>query len=77
MIETRISIGSINTVNFYEVNNTKQQIIKSFFPKMIISARGNKINVKGNTKDLIIFTEKINTKNTANIFFKHYIINQT
>lgn len=59
MIETRISIGSINPVDFYGVNNTKLQIIESFFPKMIISARGNEIIAKGDTKDLKIFTEKM------------------
>lgn len=59
MIETKISIGSINPVDFYGVNNTKLQIIKNFFPKMTISARGNDIIAKGDTKDLKIFTDKI------------------
>ena len=59
MIETRISIGSINPVDFYGVNNTKLQIIESFFPKMIISVRGNEIIAKGDTKDLKIYTEKM------------------
>jgi len=59
MIETKISIGSINPVDFYGVNNTKLQIIKNFFPKMTISARGNEIIAKGDTKDLKIFNDKI------------------
>jgi len=59
MIETKISIGSINPVDFYGVNNTKLQLILNFFPKMTITARGNEIIAKGDSHDLKLFTEKI------------------
>lgn len=59
MIETKISIGSINPVDFYGVNNTKLQLIKNFFPKMTISARGNDIIAKGDSHDIQVFSEKI------------------
>lgn len=59
MIETKISIGSINPVDFYGVNNTKLQLIKNFFQKMTISARGNDIIAKGDSHDIQVFSEKI------------------
>ncbi len=59
MIESRISIGNIAPVDFYGINNSKLNLIKDFFPKMTIAARGDEIIVKGEAKDLKLFTEKI------------------
>ncbi len=59
MIESRISIGNIDPVDFYGINNSKLNLIKDFFPKMTIAARGDEIIVKGEAKDLKLFTEKI------------------
>lgn len=66
MIESRISIGNIDPLDFYGINNSKLNLIKDFFPKMTIAARGNEIIAKGETKDLKLFTEKIE------ILIEHY-----
>lgn len=75
MIETKISIGSINPVDFYGVNNTKLQLIQNFFPKMTISARGNEIIAKGGNKDIKLFTSKIDE--LIKHFNKYNIITET
>jgi phosphate starvation-inducible PhoH-like protein len=59
MIESRISIGNIDPLDFYGINNSKLNLIKEFFPKLTIAGRGNEIIAKGETKDLKLFSEKI------------------
>ena len=59
MIESRISIGNIDPLDFYGINNSKLNLIKEFFPKLTIAGRGDEIIAKGETKDLKLFSEKI------------------
>jgi len=60
MIERHISLGSIDPLDFYGVNNSKFNIIKELFPKLHIVARGNELIVKGEEKILDLFETKIN-----------------
>ncbi len=59
MIERHISIGSIDPLDFYGVNNSKFNILKELFPKLQIVARGNELTVKGEKKTLDLFEAKI------------------
>jgi len=60
MIERHISIGSIDPLDFYGVNNSKFKVIKELFPKLQIVARGSELMVKGEKKTLDLFESKIN-----------------
>lgn len=60
MIERKISIGNIDPVDFYGVNNTKFTALKEFFPKLKITARGDEIIIQGEEKDINLLVSKIN-----------------
>jgi len=60
MIERHISIGSIDPLDFYGVNNSKFKILKELFPKLHIVARGSELIVKGEKNTLDLFEAKIN-----------------
>lgn len=51
-----IELSSINAAAFFGVNNQNLKHIKSFFPKLSITARGHRIVVKGE-EELIDFFE--------------------
>jgi len=57
--EKIIRLEAINPIEIYGVNNEKLVLIKRFFPKLKIIARGNKIKVIGNNKEVSQFTEKV------------------
>lgn len=59
MIEKRISIGNINPIDFYGVNNSKFNILKDYFPKLKITARGDEIILQGEAGDIEILSAKI------------------
>ncbi|MDR2130799.1 MAG: PhoH family protein [Odoribacteraceae bacterium] len=59
MIERRISIGTIDPVDFYGINNAKFTTLKEFFPKLKITARSDEIIVQGDENDLQLFHVKI------------------
>lgn len=59
MIEKRISIGNIDPIDFYGVNNTKFNILKDYFPKLKIIARGDEIIIQGEESDIEILYSKI------------------
>lgn len=59
MIEKRISIGNINPIDFYGVNNSKFNILKDYFPKLKITARGDEIIMQGEVGDIGISSAKI------------------
>lgn len=61
MSERKISIGNIDPVEFYGVNNTKFTTLKEFFPKLKITARGEEIIIQGEEKDIDLLVSKINT----------------
>lgn len=60
MIERRISIGNIDPVDFYGVNNSKFNLLKEYFPKLKITARGDEMILQGEEQDMEILIVKIN-----------------
>ena len=59
-MERRISIGNIDPIDFYGINNTKFITLKDFFPKLKITARGDEIIVLGEEKDIEVLIAKVN-----------------
>ena len=60
MIEKRISIGNIDPIDFYGINNAKFITLKEFFPKLKITARGDEIIIQGEESDIDVLVAKIN-----------------
>ena len=60
MIEKRISIGNIDPIDFYGVNNSKFNLLKEYFPKSKITARGDELILQGEINDIEVLTHKIN-----------------
>lgn len=60
MIEKRISIGNIDPIDFYGINNAKFITLKEFFPKLKITARGDEIIIQGEENDIDVLVAKIN-----------------
>ena len=60
MIERRISIGNIDPIDFYCINNAKFITLKEFFPKLKITARGDEIIIQGEESDIDVLVAKIN-----------------
>lgn len=59
MIEKSISLGAIDPLAFYGINNSKLEVLKGMFPKLNIVGRGNEIIISGEKKSLEILEEKI------------------
>lgn len=59
MIEKRISIGNIDPLDFYGVNNSKFNLLKDYFPKLKLVARGDEIILQGELNDIEILSTKI------------------
>ena len=60
MIERRISIGNIDPIDFYGINNAKFITLKEFFPKLKLTARGDEIIIQGEENDIDVLVAKIN-----------------
>ena len=60
MQEKNIEIKGINPVELFGVNNAKLKHIKSFFPKLRITARGNVLNIAGDEAEMKAFEKKFN-----------------
>ena len=58
MLERKIEITGINPVEFFGVNNKKLKYIKSFFPKLKVTARGNVITIAGEEEVMDEFERK-------------------
>ncbi|MDR2413896.1 MAG: PhoH family protein [Odoribacteraceae bacterium] len=59
MIERRITIGEIDPVDFYGINDAKLSTLKEFYPRLRITARGNEIIARGEERDLEALHEKV------------------
>lgn len=59
MIEKLIVLEEVDPVIFYGVNNANMQLIKAFYPKLRIVARGNVIKVLGDEEEMCAFEESI------------------
>jgi phosphate starvation-inducible PhoH-like protein len=60
MIEKIISIDSVEPVEIYGVNDVKLNVIKKYFPKLKIVARGYSIKVIGEENEISNFEKKLN-----------------
>ena len=59
MIEKVIELNNINPVNIYGVNNKKLDLIRSYFPKLKIIARGSVLKIMGEEDVILLFEQKI------------------
>lgn len=59
MIERIVIIDGVDPVTFYGVNNANMQLIRNFFPKLRITARGNVIKVIGEDAETAEFEKAI------------------
>ncbi|WP_321322626.1 PhoH family protein [Labilibaculum sp.] len=66
MIEKSISLGVIDPLEFYGINNSKLVVLKEMFPKLNIVGRGNEIFASGEEKILNLFEMKVN------LLIQHY-----
>lgn len=60
MSEKTFQIKAVDPVEFYGVNNAKLEVIKKFFPKLKVVARGNSLKLIGDDAELERFEEKFN-----------------
>lgn len=58
MQERKIEIKGLNPAELFGVNNAKLKYIKSFFPKLKISARGNVLSIAGDEEVMDQFEKK-------------------
>lgn len=58
MFEKLIHLEGIDPLEFFGVSNAKMNLIKSFFPKLIIVYRGNDVIVKGDDEEILRFESK-------------------
>ncbi len=58
MFEKLIHLEGIDPLEFFGVSNAKMNLIKSFFPKLLIVYRGNDVIVKGDDEEILRFESK-------------------
>ena len=79
MFEKLIHLEGIDPLEFFGVNNAKMNLIKSYFPKLIIVYRGNDVILKGDDEEILRFETKfhqiLNHYNQFNVL-PDTIINQ-
>jgi len=66
-LDKQIILEGIDPLEFFGVNNTKIDLITSFFPKIKIVARGNSLNIKGEELETRLFEKKFA------IILDHYV----
>lgn len=59
MNEKVIELGDISPVEIYGVNDSKLEVIRQFFPKIKIIARGNIIKLVGDENEISSFEKKL------------------
>jgi phosphate starvation-inducible protein PhoH and related proteins len=60
-LEKQIILEGIDPLEFYGINDVKINLIKTFFPKIKITARGNSLYLQGEEKELRFFEKKFNS----------------
>lgn len=60
-MEKQIILEGVDPLEFYGINDVKINLIKTFFPRIRITARGNSLYLQGEEKDLRYFEKKFNT----------------
>jgi phosphate starvation-inducible PhoH-like protein len=59
-LEKQIILEGIDPLEFYGINDVKINLIKTFFPRIKITARGNSLYLQGEEKELQFFEKKFN-----------------
>lgn len=59
MSEKVIEISGVNPVELYGVNENKLSVIKRYFPKLKVIARGDLLKAIGDDKEVLLFEQKI------------------
>ena len=59
MSEKLIEISEINPVELYGINENKLRVIKSYFPKLKVIARGDVLKAIGDDSEILLFEQKI------------------
>ena len=57
-MDKQIILEGIDPLEFFGINNSKIDLITSYFPKIKIAARGNTLNIQGEESELILFEKK-------------------
>ncbi|MBE9598383.1 PhoH family protein [Pedobacter sp. MC2016-24] len=60
MNELKLTLESVNPVQFWGTNNEHYELIKNAFPKLKVVARGNEVKVLGDDQELKAFEQKYN-----------------
>lgn len=60
MNELKLTLESVDPVQFWGTNNEHYELIKNAFPKLKIVARGNEVKVLGDEQELKSFEKKYN-----------------
>ncbi len=60
MFKKIIYLEAIDPVSIYGTNNANLDVLKRYFPKIRIVARGNEIKAFGSEADIAVFEEKVN-----------------
>lgn len=60
MGEKIVLIDTVDPVEIYGINDTKLDLIKKFFPKLKIVARGDNMKIVGDDDELLFFEMKLN-----------------
>ena len=58
MNELKLTLESVDPVQFWGANNEHYELVKSAFPKLKIVARGNEVKVLGDEQELKVFEKK-------------------
>ncbi|MCU0360078.1 MAG: PhoH family protein [Bacteroidia bacterium] len=66
MTEKLFTLDSVDPVDIYGINDVKLNIIKKYFPKLKLIARGYSLKVMGETKEIEQFTKKLD------LLLEHY-----
>jgi phosphate starvation-inducible PhoH-like protein len=56
--ELKLTLESVDPVQFWGANNEHYEIIKNAFPKLKVVARGNEVKVLGDEQELKVFEQK-------------------
>ena len=57
-MERKIFLEGIDPLEFFGINNAKMNLIKTLFPKLKLTARGNALHVQGEEKEIKLFEKK-------------------
>ena len=57
--EKTLSVASVDPLEIYGANNKYLNLIKSYFPELKITARGEQIKVNGEESQILKFEENI------------------